>query len=317
MISTDSQLNAMLLGVLALLGISSIAAAAICRRRAGTDEFRRNLVLRIASWWVMAAIFAAAASLGMAGLAMLFALASFFAFREFVTLIATRRADHRALFWAFFFVIPLQYYLVYLKWYGLFAVFIPVYVAAILPIRIVVAGDIQGFLERTAKIQWGLLSCVYFVSHVPALLMIPLRGATEPAANLKLVLFLLIVVQLSDVFQYVWGKAIGRTPIAPSISPKKTVEGLLGGVATAVAIGTVLYRVTPFSIAEAAQYSLLIAIAGFGGGLVMSAVKRDRGVKDFGELIPGHGGMLDRFDSICFAAPLLFHVVRFFHSTAD
>lgn len=304
----------MLLGVLALLLASSIAAAVICGRRVGDDEFRRNLVLRIASWWVMALIFSAAASLGMAGLSILFACASFLAFREFVSLIATRRADHRALFWAFFFVIPLQYYLVYLQWYGLFAVFIPVYVAAILPIRIVVAGDTQNFLERTAKIQWGLVSCVYFVSHVPALLMVPLRGAEGSAANLKLVLFLLIVVQLSDVFQYVWGKMLGRTPVAPSISPKKTVEGLIGGIATAAAIGTLLHRVTPFTMIEAAQYSLLIAVAGFGGGLVMSAVKRDRGVKDFGELIPGHGGILDRFDSICFAAPLLFHVVRFFHA---
>jgi phosphatidate cytidylyltransferase len=154
--------------------------------------------------------------------------------------------------------------------------------------------------------------CVYCVSHVPALLM--LKVPEFEGQNAKLPMFLVLVDQLSDVFQYVWGKLLGRHPIAPKISPHKTWEGFLLGLTTAVVIGAALWRVTPFTIRQAAGMSAMIALMGFGGGLVMSAIKRDRGVKDFGALIEGHGGMLDRIDSVCFAAPIFFHLTRYFFS---
>jgi phosphatidate cytidylyltransferase len=232
-----------------------------------------------------------------------------------VTLTPTRRGDHATLFWCFAVVLPLQYLLVGIRWYGLFAIFVPVYAFLFVPARSALAGDTQGFLERVAKIQWGLMIAVYCLSHAPALLMLPLPGEEGPAANAKLLLFLVLVVQLSDVFQYVWGKLFGKHKIAPNVSPNKTVEGFVGGVATATGLGTALWWATPFTPLEAAGFSLAICLLGFAGGLVASAIKRDRGVKDFGALIAGHGGILDRVDSLCFAAPLFFHLVRFTFGT--
>ena len=153
--------------------------------------------------------------------------------------------------------------------------------------------------------------CVYCISHVPALLML-----TIPGCDLTLlIVFLILVAEASDVLQYVWGKLLGRHKIAPHVSPSKTVEGFVGGVLSATALGTGLWWMTPFHPWQAALFSLLITMTGFLGGLVMSAIKRDRGVKDWGHLIEGHGGMLDRLDSVCFAAPIFFHLTRFFFST--
>jgi phosphatidate cytidylyltransferase len=178
-----------------------------------------------------------------------------------------------------------------------------------LPAVSVIAGDTSDFLARSAKVQWGLLLAVYALSNAPALLMLDIPGYRLPPA--LLLLYLMIVVQMSDVFQYVFGKLLGRRKLAPSVSPSKTVEGLLGGGIAAIAVGTLLHVITPFSPLEAAGMSALIVVAGFFGGLVLSAIKRDLGVKDWGSMIGGHGGVLDRMDSVCFAAPLFFHLTRY------
>jgi len=242
----------------------------------------------------------------------LFALTSFIALREFITLTPTHRADHRTLFWAFFIFAPVQYLLVGIQWYGLFAIFIPVYAFLFIPLRSALAGDTEDFLARTAKIQWGLMIAVYCVSHAPALLMLEIPGYQGEGA--KLLLYLIIVVQLSDVLQYVFGKTLGKHRIVPRLSPNKTWEGTVGGIVAATLVGTLLWWVTPFTPWAAAVIALLICLTGFAGGLVMSAIKRDRGVKDFGTLIEGHGGILDRIDSLCFAAPVFFHVVRYYYT---
>jgi len=224
----------------------------------------------------------------------------------------TSRADHRTLFWVFFVFVPFQYYLVATQWYGLFAVFIPVYAFLFVPVRSVLAGDTSNFLARTAKIQWGLMVAVYCISHAPALLMLQIPGYA--GENTKLLLCLLVVVQLSDVLQYTFGKTLGRRRIAPQVSPNKTWEGTIGCIAAATLVGVLLWWVTPFGPLSAAGIALLINLAGFAGGLCMSAIKRDRGVKDFGTLIEGHGGIMDRIDSLCFAAPVFFHLVRYFYA---
>jgi len=216
------------------------------------------------------------------------------------------------LFWSFFVITPLQYVLVGIGWYGLFSILIPVYAFLFVPIRAAIAGDTERFLERAAKIHWGLMICVYCVSHAPALLFLDLRGYR--GENAKLLLFLIVVAQISDVLQYVWGKLLGRHQIAPSVSPNKTWEGFVGGVLCASAIGTALWWLTPYTPLQAAGMSLAVTLLGFAGGLTMSAIKRDRGVKDYGETIPGHGGILDRIDSLCFAAPVLFHLTRYWFS---
>jgi phosphatidate cytidylyltransferase len=268
-----------------------------------------NLNARIKAWWVMVLVIGLAFVFGRPGVILLFAFISFFALREFLTLTYTRSADYLALAAAFFVVLPLQYAFVYIGWYGLYAIFLPVYVFLLLPILEVLGGDTQRFLERTSKIQWGLLVCVYCISHVPALLTLDIAG--YEGRNLLLIAFLVIVVQSSDVLQYVWGKLFGKHKIAPEVSPSKTVEGLVGGIVSATVLGAALWWITPFNVWQAALMSLAICVMGFFGGLVMSAIKRDRGVKDWGHMIEGHGGMLDRLDSVVFAAPIFFHLTRY------
>jgi phosphatidate cytidylyltransferase len=298
-------------GIGALLALASLVTAILkSRQPAGQpSNVVANLDARVRAWWAMVAIVTVALALGEIGAIVLFGLLSFFALREFITLAPTRAADHRTLFWAFFVITPVQYVLVARDWYGLFAIFIPVYAFLFVAIRSALAGETADFLARTARTQWALMVCVYCVSHVPALLMLKIPGFEN--GNARLLLFFLIIVQLSDVLQYVWGKLCGRRRIAPVLSPSKTWEGFVGGVLSASAVGAALWWATPFQPWQAALFSLGITLMGFFGGLVMSAIKRDRGVKDYGNLIEGHGGVMDRIDSVCFAAPVFFHVVRY------
>lgn len=309
----DRELQYLVGGVVGLLCVASVLGWMLGRRTKteGGRATIANLNARIRAWWMMALIFAIALATGGMGSVVLFGISSFMALREFITLTPTRYGDHRALFWAFFVVTPLQYYLLISRWYGLFSIFIPVYVFLILPIRSAVAGDFERFLERTAKIQWGLMICVYCVSHAPAILML-LHIPGYEQQNAKLLFYFVLICELSDVLQYVFGKLFGRHPVAPQISPKKTWEGLIGGVTSTVLIGSGLWWATPFSPWQAAGMCVAITLLGFGGGLVMSAIKRDRGIKDWGTSIEGHGGVLDRFDSLCFAAPVFFHLTRYY-----
>lgn len=286
------------------------AIAEILRWRTdGPSAVLDNLVARIRAWWVMAAVVGLAFLGGRIGVTLLFALISLFALREFITLTPTRRGDYWALVVAFYVVLPYQYWLVYSGWYGMSTLLIPVYAFLFLPILSTIGGDTTRYLERTSKVQWGLMVSVFCISHVPALLNLEIAG--YEGRNLLLIAFLVIVVQSSDVLQYVWGKLCGRRLIAPNLSPSKTVEGFVGGVASASALGAGLWWITPFTPWQAALLALVINLMGFFGGLVMSAIKRDRGIKDWGHMIEGHGGMLDRLDSVCFAAPVFFHLVRF------
>lgn len=310
--SPAAQALALFAGVVAVLLAASLAGAILARRRAaaGPDPTIQNLNARVKAWWVIVVLIGVAFAIGKAGVILLFAFASFAALREFVTLTPTRRGDHWALAVAFFVVLPLQYYLVWIEWYGLYAVFIPVYVFLLLPVVVALRGDTTGFMRRVAEVQWGLMISVFCVSHVPALLTLRIPGFQ--GRNLLLIAFLIIVVQASDVLQYVWGKLCGRRKIAPHLSPSKTVEGFAGGVASATLLGAALWWITPFAPWQAGLMALIVTVMGFCGGLVMSAIKRDRGVKDWGWMIEGHGGMLDRLDSVIFAAPIFFHVTRFY-----
>ena len=305
----DSQIR-WLFGGMALLLMSATAIGQILRLRHGGGSVVENLNQRIWAWWGMVFVVFLALFVGNMGMVALFGAVSFLALREFISLVPTRRGDHRALFWAFFVVIPLQYFFVAAQWYGMMAIFIPVYAFIFMAIRGVLAGDAVDYLARTAKIQWALMVCVFSLSHIPAFAMLSFRGGSPQ--NFKLILFLLIVVQMSDVLQYCFGKLLGRHPVAPKISPNKTIEGLVGGVLSASLIGVSLCPITPFNWWQAGLISLLLTSLGFFGGLVMSAIKRDQGVKDFGATLPGHGGILDRVDSLCFSAPVFFHVVRYF-----
>jgi phosphatidate cytidylyltransferase len=304
----DRQTLLLFAGILALLVVATLIGQIMRWRR--RSDVVDNLNARIKAWWVMSAVFALSLLTGGLGSVILFGLLSFFALREFITLTPTRPADHSALFWVFFIILPLQYYLVATQWYGFFSVLIPVYAFLFIPSRIAISGDANAFLERSSKIQWGLMVCVYCVSHVPALLMLEIPGYA--GKNARLLFFLVVIVQLSDVLQYVWGKLLGKHKISPVISPSKTWEGFIGGTVSATLIGTALWRATPFTLWQTMGMAFIITIMGFLGGLTMSAIKRDSGVKDWGSSIQGHGGVLDRIDSICFAGPIFFHLTRYF-----
>ena len=302
------QMGLLVLGVLV---IASVAVAALQRARSGKDF--SELSARVRAWWIMAAVFFAAIVVSNRISLVFFALMSFWAMKEYVTLLKTRPADHHALVLTFL-AIPIQYLWIALNppWYGMFIIFIPVYMMLALPVRMVLSKETKGFVESASQIQWGLMIFVFGLSHMAYLLTLPTIG--DSAANGRtLVLFLVFVVEMSDVLQYIWGKTLGRHKIIPTVSPNKTWEGFVGGIASAMLLSLAIRFLTPFSIRETLIVSFLITVAGFCGGAVMSAVKRDFGVKDFGSVIPGHGGMLDRVDSLCYAAPIFFHYVRYFY----
>ncbi len=308
----DPAMLRLLVGVLVVLVAGTIAGILLARtvRSESARATAANVNARVRAWWVMAVVFGIAVVLGGVASVVLFALMSLLAFREFITIAPTLPGDHRTLLWSFFLITPFQYWLIAVRWYGLFSIMIPVYAFVFVAVSNVLTGRTERFLERTAVIHFGLMVCVYCVSYAPALLTLQIPGYEDQ--NAKLLFFLVVVDQISDVLQYVWGKAIGKRPIAPTVSPNKTWEGFVGGVACATAIGAALWWATPFSPWEAAFMSLVITLAGFAGGLILSAIKRDRGVKDYGSFIEGHGGMLDRIDSLCFAAPIFFHLTRFY-----
>lgn len=321
-----------LLGVvLVTLGIASLVGQYL--RRQPTESVNPALVQRfrsrLSAWWLMCAILVFGLLLQPIGTIVLFALVSFWGLREFITMAPTRRGDHRALFWALIVITPLQYLLIGLEhgqfewrngqaidFYGLYSIMIPVYASLLVPARIALSGDHKRFLERSAQITIGLLICVYSLSYAAALVNLQLvdslgkRWSGSPAG---LLFFFVLISQLSDILQWSWGHLVGRRIIAPEISSSRTWEGFAGGTLSTGLIGAALYWVTPFSFWVAACMSMVIGAMGMFGGMTMSAIKRDRGVNDYGSLVMGHAGVLDRIDTLCFAAPVFYHLTRFFY----
>ncbi|ENB0918020.1 phosphatidate cytidylyltransferase [Escherichia coli] len=293
--------------IFSLLLIATVINGLLVWLRPGKDW--RELTLRIRTWWAIIVLFSFAL-LSPSWLALtFFALVSFMALKEFLTLVPSRQSDRMPLLWMFI-AIPLNYWLIGIGWYGMFVVFIPVYVFLFLPARMVIAGDTQGFLRTVSQLHWSLMTTVFAFSHVAFLLVLPADGMQTSAL---LVLFLVGLTEFNDIAQYLWGKSLGRIKVIPKVSPNKTLEGLLGGVATTALAATVLGPLlTPLSWPMALLAGVIIGVTGFCGDVVMSAIKRDIGVKDSGTLLPGHGGILDRLDSLIFTAPVFFHFVRYF-----
>lgn len=310
----------LLIGVVVTLLTAATAAGQVLKRQ---PDLGLNLAAvaafnnRLRAWWIICCLVAMAFVVWPWVTVFLFWCLSFWALREFITLTPTRLGDHRALFWVFFFFTPLQYILVGLdnpikSTYGLYSIAIPVYAFLFIAARIALAGDYKRFLERVAKIQSGLLICVYCLSFAPALLYLDFGGERSFAESRKLLFFFVVMVLFSDAMQFVWGRLYGKHVIAPEINAMRTWEGVGCGAASTALVGMALYWATPFGSAwKAGLMSLLISLMGFAGSMTMSAIKRDRGVKDYGTLVEGHSGLLDRIDSICFAAPVFYHVTRY------
>jgi len=282
--------------------------------RARQDLNTQNPVLetfmtRVQSWWGMVILIGLAMLTGKIGVTVLFAFASFAALREFLTLTTKAQADHLSLALAFFVIMPLQYFFVAMEWSGLYAIFIPVYAFLLLPIVSALRGNANRFLIRVAETQWGLMITVYCVSHVPALMNLNIAGQGDRA--ILLVTFLVMVVQLGDLLEYFFGRRFGRTKIAAGLSPK-TWEGVACGVISAMLIGGLLSWITPFGLWGAMAMAGIASLTGMFGNIVVTAIKRDRGVKDWSHLIPGQGGFVDQLDSVIFAAPIFYHLTKFY-----
>ncbi len=296
-------------GIYAILLIASSWVWLLQRRRPEKD--RSELVLRIRSWWIIASLFSAALLMSRRGAIVFFALVSFLALKEYFSIVPIRRADRRVLFWAYL-AIPVQYYWVAQAWYGMFIIFIPVYVFLLLPMRMVMVGETKDFLRAAGTLHWGVMTLVFGISHIAYLLALP--EARNAAGGAGLVLFLLFLTEINDVAQYLWGKTLGRRRIIPKVSPNKTWEGFFGGLFTTTALSALLAPwLTPLGRETALLAGALIGVAGFIGDVTISALKRDIGLKDSGSILPGHGGILDRIDSLTYTAPLFFHFVYYLY----
>jgi len=298
--------------VLALLGLT-LGVAALDRWGGMTGRkaiIVQTLFARINAWWTMLVALSLAGFAGRGGITVLVALVSFSALREFLTLTAKRRADHWVLMFSFFVALPGQYLLVLFGQVGLFTIFIPVYAFLFLPVLAAVKGDASGFLARVAETQWALMLCIFAASHVPALLWVEIPGYA--GKEILLISWLVIVVQAGDIAHFVVPRLAGRTRIAPALHHSRSWEGFVGALVTGAVVGMSLGWITPFTPWAAALIAVAVALLGYAGGMVMATIKRDKGVADWGHLLPGQGGFIDRLDSVLFAAPMFYHLVRFF-----
>jgi phosphatidate cytidylyltransferase len=293
--------------VFVLLVIASVVSGMLVSRDVGKDYI--ELRLRIRSWWWIVLLIFGSLLVSQTAAIVLFAFISFLALKEFFSIVPTRMADRRVIFWAYM-SIPMQYYWIVNSWYGMFIIFIPIYIFLLLPMRMVLIGETKGFIKAVGITHWAVMLSVFCLSHTVYLLVLPEKNSD--AGAMGLVIFLLFATQFNDVSQYIWGKMFGRHKIIPRVSPNKTWEGFIGGMVTIVIVaGVMAPYLTPLSVVEGLLAGLIISIAGFVGDVVISSVKRDLNIKDSGTLIPGHGGVLDRLDSLMFTAPLFFHYLYY------
>ena len=320
-LTTTQQIGALFLVVFGILSIVTVwAFVRNLREHASDDPESEAKALEakrfwglLKTSWMMATVFWVGWVLGETVATVLFAIVAFFALREFITLSPTRRGDHRSLVLAFFVVLPLQFWIVGSKHFDLFTVFIPVYVFLAIPVVSALANDPERFLERNAKLQWGIMVCVYGMSHVPALLLLDFPGYRGKGAFL--VFFLVFVVQTCMVVQHLLGRRFPHKPVAPQVSQSFQWVSWLAGVAVGGLVGGLLTFITPFKPGQALGMALLACVAGSLGHLVMKALKRDRGITSWGMQgmsVTGAGGLLDRVDALCFAAPVFFHSARWY-----
>ena len=277
-----------------------------------SEALNTELLDRMRSWLAILATLTIAFSLGETVTILMFALIAYLALKEYLTAIPIRRADRRVLLLGYL-MVPIQFIFILIGWYGLFSIFIPVYGFLLLSIGLILSGETKGFIRSVGMLHWGLILTVYNLSHLAGLLVLD-DFEKLPLDGFGLLLFVLIVVQFNDVAQYIWGKLFGKRKIAPAISPGKTWEGFLLGGATTIVLAIILSPIlTPFSLPMSILMGFGLAVTGFFGDVTLSAVKRDIGIKDLGEVLPGHGGYLDRLDSLTLSAPLFFHLVRFYY----
>jgi len=308
----DQQVALLFVILFGLLALATMGVLVRTLRSTESSERHVNLWRDLRALWVGAVVFWAAWIAGPVGATLFFGLFSFFALREFITLMHTRRGDHRSLLLAFFVVLPLQYVIAGGRWFDLFTVFIPVYVFLAIPVASALAGDPERFLERNAKIQWGIMVCVYGLSHAPALLLLQFPGYADRGAFL--LFFLVMVAAAAQIVQEAMSRWLRRRPVARRIDRSFSSRAWWAGVAAAGLVGGLLYWTTPFTAGQALVLGAVAGGAGTLGELVMRALKKDAGVRYWGNTasVTGAVGLLDRVAPLCFAAPVFFHAVRWY-----
>lgn len=293
--------------ILCLLSIATVGSFTF--KNVLPSDTITEICQRIIGWWWIIGLLFMALWAGTTSAIVFFGFVSFLALKEFVSITATRTADRNAVFWSYL-AIPLQYFWIAENWYGMFMIFIPVYIFLFMPMRLVIGGETKGFIKAVSTLQWANMLTVYCISHIAYLLNLP--NPAETGGPIGLVLYLVFLSQFNDICQYIWGKAFGKVKILPKVSPNKTWEGFLGGAITTTIVGALLAQyLTPLNLIEGVAIGFLISVAGFFGDVVVSAVKRDLSIKDSGTLLPGHGGILDRIDSLTYAAPVFFHFIYY------
>jgi phosphatidate cytidylyltransferase len=308
MLELASPPGRILAGVWGFLVVATVVVRLVVARRSAGGQ--TELVSRINSWWVIVGLLCLALVFGRATTIVLTAFVSYLALKEYLTIIPTPLQDRKVLLLAYL-LIPLQYVFVGYENFEMFLVLIPVYGLAVIAVAMILVGLTHGYIARIGTIYWGLMMAVFSLSHLAWLVVMP--GEAGTTEGVGLVLYVVMLTQANDVSQYIWGKGLGGPKIIPKVSPGKTWAGFLGGVATSVALAAVMGPLlTPLSWPLAAVSGLLAAVGGFFGDLNMSCVKRDLCIKDTGAMLPGHGGILDRVDSLVLSAPLLCHFIRFF-----
>ncbi len=297
------QSTAVMVGLLVL---AQLVVATLAWRKPSYDF--HEIRVRIRSWWFILLSLEGFLFLGKLAALFYFASISFFALREYLSRVPTRMSDRKVLLWVFL-AIPFQFFLIYREWLMLSLCFIPIYSLSVVAVRLLLTGHPRGFVTALSTFQLGLMGAVYSVANIAYLTL--LRGPEHYTVTVGPVLFLICVTQLNDVFQFISGKTLGKTKIMPLISPKKTVEGFMGGVILSSLLAfTIAPWLTPFNRLEGLVAGSCLAVFGFFGDVLMSAIKRDLGIKDFSQIIPGHGGVLDRMDSLVISAPLFFQLLR-------
>lgn len=302
--------NDLLIVVLLIYGILTFASLLffiIGKIKPGANL--HELKSRTKSWWLMATIFVSVTLINSNIAYIAIGMLSFIAFRELYSVLEFRDSDRRAIFWSFV-AIPIQYYLAYIGWYGAYIIFIPVVMFLFLPLRLVLKGNTSGIIRSMSVLHWSLMLTVFGISHMAYLLSLPEIDGFRSGGR-GLLLFLVFLTEINDVMQFTWGKILGKHKISPKVSPNKTWEGFVGGVISTTIIGYFLGFLTPLPDGKVIVISFLIGVSGFVGDIVMSSIKRDIGVKDMGTAIPGHGGILDRIDSLSYTAPVFFHLVYY------
>ncbi len=268
----------------------------------------KELKMRTKSWWMMATIFITAVLVHPVISFVAFGLLSFVAMREIASISKNiRDEDRRVIIWCYL-AIPVQYYLAYKGYYNLFTIFIPVFMFVWIPFMLVVRGITNDIGRSMSVLPTQLMLTVFSLSHLAYFLSLPGLPSFD-AGGRGLLLFIVFITEINDVFQFTWGKIFGKHKIIPKISPNKTWEGFIGGLLTTVLIGYFLRFLTPMNEWEAVIVTFIVACFGFVGDVVISAVKRDIGIKDTGSSIPGHGGILDRIDSLSMTAPIFFYLM--------